>query len=78
MKRLGTVLHTIDNLLIVRADKTLKPDALSARATVVTKGMKKIGRLEEPFGPVKNPYVSIKMFKGAEMTKLRNERVYLA
>lgn len=80
MKRLGTVLHTVDNLLIVRADKTLKVDAFTA-ATVITKNMKKIGRIKEIFGPVNAPYISIKIFnetKGSELMKLKNERVYLS
>ncbi len=81
MKRLGTILHTVDNLLIVRADKTLKTDDLSENSTVITKSMKKIGRIKEFFGPVNAPYISIKIFretKGSELAKLRNERVYLA
>ncbi len=81
MKRLGTILHTIDNLLIVRADRTLKTGDLSENSTVVTKNMKKIGRIKEFFGPVNAPYISIKIFretKGSELAKLRNERVYLA
>lgn len=81
MKRLGTILHTIDNLLIVRADKTLKTGDLFENSTVITKSMKKIGKIKEFFGPVNAPYISIKIFretKGSELAKLRNERVYLA
>jgi RNA-binding protein len=81
LKRLGTILHTIDNLLIVRADKTLKTGDLFENSTVVTKNMKKIGRIKEIFGPVNAPYISIKIFretKGSLLVKLRNERVYLA
>lgn len=80
MKRLGTVLHTIDNLLIVRADKTFKKDAFT-NAMVITKSMKKIGRIKELFGPVNAPYISIAIFReteGSELMKLKNERVYLA
>ncbi len=81
MKRLGTVLHTIDNLLIVRADKTLDTGNLNPYSMVVTKGMKKLGRIQELFGPEKNPYISIKIFKeikDSEILNLKNERVYLA
>lgn len=81
MKRLGTVLHTTDNLLIVCADKTLKTDALFANSMVITKSMKKLGKIKEVFGPVNAPYISIKIFneiKDVEITKLKNERVYLA
>ncbi len=81
MKRLGTVLHTIDNLLIVRADKTLDTGTLNPNSMVVTKSMKKLGKIKELFGPEKNPYISIKIFneiKGSEILNLKNERVYLA
>lgn len=80
MKRLGTVLHRVDNLLIIRADKTLDTVALTANVPVLTKKMKKIGRVKELFGPVKNPYISVAILKeitGSEIMDLRNERVYL-
>ncbi|MDD5473513.1 MAG: Gar1/Naf1 family protein [Candidatus Methanoperedens sp.] len=81
MKRLGTVLHTVDNLLIIRADKTFQTDALFANSMIITKSMKKLGKIKELFGPVKAPYISIKLFKeikDVEIMNLRNERVYLA
>ncbi len=81
MKRLGTVLHTIDNLLIIRADKTLDTGNLNPDSMVLTKSMKKLGKIKELFGPAKNPYISIKIFKeikGSEILNLKNERVYLA
>ncbi len=80
MKRLGTVLHIIDNLLIVRADKTLEKGISFQNSTVVTKKMNRIGRIKELFGPVNNPYFSIKIFKEvpeSEIKHLKNERVYL-
>ena len=81
MKRLGTVLHAIDNILIVRADKTLEPNGLYPNSMVITKTMKRIGRVKELFGPEKTPYISIKLFneiKDSEIMKLKKERVYLA
>ncbi len=80
MKRLGTVIHIIDTLLIVRADKTVGNSVLPQNSTVITKRMKKIGSVKELFGPVTNPCFSIKLFKGipeSEIKKLKNERVYL-
>ncbi|KCZ71357.1 RNA-binding protein involved in rRNA processing [Candidatus Methanoperedens nitroreducens] len=80
MKRLGAILHTVDNLLIVRADKTIKLGDLRQSSVVFTKKMKKIGKVKELFGPVDAPYISIKMFKeitASEIMALRNERVYL-
>jgi len=80
LKRLGTVLHTVDNLLVVRADKTVNAGVLTG-AAVITRSMKKIGKIKEFFGPVKSPYISIKIFKeikDPELARLQNERVYLA
>lgn len=42
--------------------------------------MKKIGKIKELFGPVNNPYFSIRIFKeitDSEFMNLKNERVYL-
>lgn len=81
MKRLGTVLHAIDNILIVRADKTLDLGTLNPNSMIVTKTLRKLGKVKELFGPEKNPYISVRLFKDIkepELTKLKNERVYLA
>ena len=80
MKRLGEVLHIVDNLLIARADKTLDQSALREGSSVITRKMKKIGKVKELFGPVKAPYISIKISKEtktSDLTELKNERVYL-
>jgi len=80
LKRLGAILHIVDNLLIVRADKTIKLGDLRQSSVVFTKKMKKIGKIKELFGPVDSPYISIKIFKeitASEIMALRNERVYL-
>lgn len=80
MKRLGSVLHTIDNLLIIRADKTLDTGLLSPNSMVFTKKMQNIGKIKEIFGPVSSPYISIRISKnvsGQELTGMKNERMYL-
>ncbi len=80
MKRLGVVLHRSDGMLIVRADKTIGKDVLAWNSTVITKKMKKVGKIKELFGPVNNPYVSIRIFKeikASELMNLKNERLYL-
>ena len=80
LKRLGTVLHIIDNLLIVRADKTLEKGVSFQNSVVITKKMTRIGRINELFGPVNSPYYSIKLYKGIqspEIKTLKNERIYL-
>ncbi len=81
MKRLGTVLHAIDNILVVRSDKTLDKTGLHPNSMVITRTMQRLGRVKELFGPEKNPYISIKLFdeiKDSEIMKLKKERVYLA
>ena len=81
MKRLGTVLHAVDNILVVRADKTLDLGTLNPNSMIVTKTLRKLGKVKELFGPEKDPYISVRLFKDIkepELTKLRNERVYLA
>jgi len=48
---------------------------------IVTKTLRKLGKVKELFGPEKNPYISVKLFediKDPEIAKLKNERVYLA
>jgi len=70
----------MDNLLIVRADSTLEQSFLHENLLVVTKRMKRIGKIKEIFGPVNAPYISIKMLKdinASEIKGLKNERVYL-
>ena len=80
MKRLGAILHIMDRLLILRADSTLEHSALRENLLVVTRKMKRIGKIKEIFGPVNAPYISIKMFKdinASEIKGMKNERVYL-
>jgi RNA-binding protein len=48
---------------------------------VVTKKMEKIGTVYDIFGPVKDPYISIKIYKNfpaAKVKALINDRVYTA
>jgi RNA-binding protein len=70
----------MDKLLILRADSTLEQSVLRENLLVVTRKMKRIGKIKEIFGPVNAPYISIKMFKdinASEIKGMKNERVYL-
>jgi len=70
----------MDKLLILRADSTLEHNVLRENLLVVTRKMTRIGKIKEIFGPVKAPYISIKIFKdinASEIKGLKNERVYL-
>lgn len=67
-------------MLIVRSDKTLEKGVSFEDSTVITKKMKRIGKVKELFGPVNSPYFSIKIFKEvqkSEIRNLKNERLYL-
>ncbi|MBU4138995.1 MAG: Gar1/Naf1 family protein, partial [Euryarchaeota archaeon] len=78
MKRLGAIIHIMDNLLIVRADSTIEHSDFRENLLVMNSRMKKLGKIKEIFGPVKAPYISIKMFKdinSSEIKGLKNERV---
>lgn len=80
MKRLGSILHTIDNLLIIRADETMDIGVLSPNSSVFTRKMKNIGKIKEIFGPVSSPYISVRILKnvsGQELMGMKNERLYL-
>jgi len=55
MKSVGTVLHSIGPLFILRSKKVRIKD-IGADAYI---GEKKIGKVIELFGPVENPYVKI-------------------
>lgn len=66
--------------MIVCVDNTLEHSVFRENMLVVTRKMKKIGKIKEIFGPVNAPYISIKMFKdmnSSEIKGLKNERVYL-
>ncbi len=70
----------MDNFLIARADSALEHGIYREDVLVVTRKMKKIGKIKEIFGPVNAPYISIRMFKditSSEIKGLKNERVYL-
>lgn len=76
MRRLGTVLHVSSHGYIVVKAELFPP----TDSTVVTKRMKKIGTVYDVFGPVDNPYVSVKPFKDIkkpDLRELRGEKVYI-
>lgn len=78
LKRLGVVLHLLNNKLIVKVDKiTVKKNI---NAEVRTKEKRKIGRVYDIFGPVNSPYVCIEIFdniKEDELKNLLNKIIYV-
>jgi RNA-binding protein len=73
LRRLGTVLHvTKRGAIIVQTDKSPP-----IGADVVDKKARVIGRVHDVFGPVKAPYVSVRVNSKEEASKLVGQPVYL-
>ncbi len=76
MRKLGIILHISSHgYIILRAALFPKIDSL-----VLTKRMKKIGKVHDVFGPVNSPYISVKPSKKiahADLMKLIGENVYI-
>lgn len=67
MKVLGNSLHIANSgKLIARSDKTPQ-----AGGIVFTSNKKKIGKVNYVFGPTKKPYISIRLFKSADLNEIR-------
>jgi rRNA processing protein Gar1 len=74
-KRLGTVLHVMNDQVIVRAEKLNLKRALNA--TVVTAEKRQIGKVYDVFGPVGHPYVSIKVFASVKREELPQKALFV-
>jgi len=68
MKVLGKSLHIANSgKLIARSNKTPSPGGI-----VFDSNKNKIGKVSYVFGPTKNPYVSIRLFKSANKDRIEN------
>ena len=66
MKFLGNSLHIANSgKLIARSSKTPSPGGI-----VFDSNKNKIGKVSYVFGPTKQPYVSIRLFKSADRDKI--------
>ena len=74
-KRLGTVLHVMNDQVIVRAGKLNLKRVLNA--TVVTAEKRQIGKVNDVFGPVGHPYVSIKVFAPVKREELPQKALFV-
>lgn len=75
MRRLGKVLHVSKRgSLILRTDKT---PPIGPKALVLDKEANEIGTILDVFGPVNNPYVSIRLYEGIDGQKLVGQPLYL-
>ena len=67
MKVLGNSLHVANSgKLIARSSKTPSPGGI-----VFNSNKNKIGKVSYVFGPTKNPYVSIKLFRSVNLNKIK-------
>jgi RNA-binding protein len=73
MRRLGKVTHVSQQgSIILKTDKTPP-----IGAAVVDKKVQQIGSVLDVFGPVKEPYVSIRPNRGIDGSKLVGQTLYL-
>ncbi|MDI6888627.1 MAG: Gar1/Naf1 family protein [Methanocellales archaeon] len=76
MKRLGVVLHPSSHKgLIVRSQ--FEKGLPKINSVVVTERMEKIGEVYDVFGPVKRPYISVRLYGASRAHALKNQRVYV-
>lgn len=77
MKLLGNSLHiSKSGKLIAKSDKTPTPGGL-----VFDSAKNKIGKVNYVFGPTKKPYISIRLFKSADLDRIRKnygEKLYVS
>lgn len=77
MKHLGNILHLANSgKLIVRSEQ-MPP----AHAFVYTNDKQQIGKVYNVFGPVKNPYISVSLFKSVNRRDLESrvgEKLYVS
>ncbi|MCR6623196.1 MAG: hypothetical protein HA488_00035 [Candidatus Verstraetearchaeota archaeon] len=72
MTHAGKVLHKVnERLILARANKAPKTDS-----KVYDVDGKMIGSVYEIFGPVKNPYILIKVSNEKSTPKMKGSRIY--
>lgn len=76
MRRLGSILHVMNNneIAVLHTEKAIKK---IIRKKVVDEQINPIGRVYDIFGPVKNPYVVIKLNKNIDVNKISEKTLYI-
>ena len=77
MKVLGNTSHIANSGKLIAISNKTPP----AGAFVYNKNKNKIGKIVDIFGPVKTPYISIKLFKSTNIKNLENnfgEELYIS
>ncbi|MDM7913425.1 MAG: Gar1/Naf1 family protein [Methanotrichaceae archaeon] len=83
MKRLGTALHVVQKRLIVRGEPVeggeIRSEAKVPRVNswVVDQKRTKIGRVFDIFGPVKHPYIIVRLNKGLDAAAHVGKKLYV-
>ena len=74
MKFLGNISHISNSgKLIARSSQTPPSGAF-----VFNKDKKKIGKILDVFGPTKNPYISIKLFRSFNFKDFDGDELYVS
>jgi len=77
-KPLGTVLHVLNNIMVVRArGKKLRAVGGLLNSVVMNGHNREIGRVYDIFGPVDHPYITVKVFTGVNLADLQNKKVFV-
>ena len=77
-KPLGTVLHVLNNIMVVRArGKKLRAVGGLLNSVVMNGRNREIGRVYDIFGPVDHPYIAVKVFTGVNLADLQNKKVFV-
>jgi RNA-binding protein len=79
LKRLGTVLHVVQNRLIVRGEpvEVNETQIPKTNSIVVDQKRMKIGRVFDIFGPLKHPYIIVRPNRGINATVHVGKRLYV-
>jgi len=75
LRRLGKVLHISKRgSIILRTDKT---PSVGSRSVVLDSKAQEVGVIIDVFGPVKEPYVSVRPRSGLDTSKMVGQMLYL-
>ena len=78
LRGLGTVLHILDDKLIVKGGRVNVERIINS--VVITKEKRRIGKVYDIFGPVNQPYIGIKAFDGVkeeEIKRLADKEIFV-
>jgi len=79
LRRLGTALHIVQQRIIVRAEPVEESESqlLKVNSLVVDQKRMRIGKVFDVFGPVRHPYVIVKLNKGIEAMAQVGKKLYV-